>query len=368
MRVLFIALLVLLSLVFAEDSWRLIETSPTEKMWMRQSQVTKFKKQLDHPFVGFMDITDAQNLDVGITAAVSPIPAKPRKQLLVRELIQKVSKDSLTSGITTLSTEFLNRYYTSQYGLKAAYWIKDFCDSIVDSLPAERRRLFNVTLFHHKFLQPSIVVTMKGKSDTVGDEIAIIGGHEDSIVSYGGPDDPAPGADDNASGTMGVLEVFRVIAQSDWVPDRSLQFHTYAAEEVGLRGSQDVVQSLKSKNAKVYSYVNLDMIGWLPPSGPTVGVITDYSDRDLTRFLKQVITEYTNLPVGDTSCGYGCSDHASYTKAGYRSCFAIEGYPMSNYNKKIHTAQDKIEHISMDRAKQYTQFALAMMIELGSEK
>lgn len=334
---------------------------------MRQSEVEKFKRELGHPFVGFMDITDARDLDVGVTAAVSPLPEKPRKQSLVSFLIRQVSRARLTSGITKLSS-YHNRYYSSQYGLQAAYWIRDYFQGIIDSLPAYKKPLFNVTLFHHNFLQPSVIVTMKGKSPTVGDELVIIGGHEDSTVSFGGPEDPAPGADDNASGTMGVLEVFRVIAQSDWLPDRTLQFHTYAAEEVGLRGSQDVVQSLKSKNAKVYSYVNLDMTAWLPPSGPTVGIITDYSDPDLTRFLKQVITEYTTLSVGDTSCGYGCSDHASYTKAGYRSCFAIEGYPMSNYNKKIHTPDDKIEHLNMDRAVQYTQFALAMMLELGSEK
>jgi leucyl aminopeptidase len=46
----------------------------------------------------------------------------------------------------------------------------------------------------------------------------------------------------SASGTSSVLETFRILAGSDYVPYRTIEFHGYAAEEAGLLGSADIVK------------------------------------------------------------------------------------------------------------------------------
>jgi hypothetical protein len=61
-------------------------------------------------------------------------------------------------------------------------------------------------------------------------ETVILGGHIDSTA--GGASNRSPGADDDASGSAAVLEVFKILMASGFVPDRTVEFHAYAAEEV----------------------------------------------------------------------------------------------------------------------------------------
>ena len=85
-------------------------------------------------------------------------------------------------------------------------------------------------LFEHaSWLQPSLIVTIQGGKSSA--ETVIIGAHVDSIA--GGSGSRAPGADDNGSGTSAVLQVFRALIKNNFVPDRTVEFHHYAAEEVG---------------------------------------------------------------------------------------------------------------------------------------
>jgi bacterial leucyl aminopeptidase len=63
---------------------------------------------------------------------------------------------------------------------------------------------------------------------------------------------PAPGADDDCSGTVSILEAFRVLAHSGYIPqDGPVEFHWYAAEEAGLLGSQAIARYKKDSNAKI---------------------------------------------------------------------------------------------------------------------
>jgi leucyl aminopeptidase len=78
----------------------------------------------------------------------------------------------------------------------------------------------------------------------------IIGAHQDS-VNNAFPLLPAPGADDDGSGTVTILEAFRVLVQAGFKPEKPVEFHWYAAEEGGLLGSQDI--------ASEYAYQRKDV-------------------------------------------------------------------------------------------------------------
>ena len=59
----------------------------------------------------------------------------------------------------------------------------------------------------------------------------------------------SPGADDDASGTVTILEAFRSLVSANWSPvGRAVEFHWYAAEEGGLLGSQEVARHYASNN------------------------------------------------------------------------------------------------------------------------
>jgi len=216
----------------------------------------------------------------------------------------------------------------------------------------------NVSFFEHSWLQPSVIARIEGNGLNKN-EIVVIGAHEDSISSR----NPAPGADDDASGVSCVLEAFRIIAESGFVPSRTLEFHTYSAEEVGLRGSMDIANSYQSDQINVVSMLQLDMTMY-PGGAGKIGVVNDYVDKDLTSFLRKIITAYSDIGFVDTSCGYGCSDHASWYKAGFSSCFPFESDFRSS-NPKIHTNTDLLNILSLEHGAEFVKVALGYIVELS---
>lgn len=69
----------------------------------------------------------------------------------------------------------------------------------------------------------------------------------------------APGADDDGSGTVNVMEAFRVLVSNGFKPRSTVEFHLYAGEEAGLLGSQAVSQAYRATNVPVKGMFNLDM-------------------------------------------------------------------------------------------------------------
>jgi len=173
-----------------------------------------------------------------------------------------------------------------------------------------------------------------------------------------------PGADDDASGSSTVLEVFRVLCANGFAPDRTVEFHTYAAEEVGLWGSQAIASAYQKQGIPVYAMMQLDMTMYVGSTKPTFGIITDYVSTELTSFLMKLVPAYSNLGYSTSKCGYGCSDHASWTKAGYASCFPFEGL-FANSDPYIHTKSDLIKSLSVDHGMEFAKVATGFIIELS---
>jgi len=305
----------------------------------------------------FMDITDFQNLspkDLNVTITQS-FPSQPHHKELVNSLIAQLSVAQLKHWDQSLS-DFFNRYYKADTGVKAANYIfGEFSDM------GKNNDHFNVLHFPHSgFPQPSIIARIEG-TGPFADEIVILGAHEDSTA--GGINNLAPGADDDASGSSTVLEIFRVLMESGWQPARTVEFHTYAAEEAGLLGSQAVANAYQKEGKKVYSMMQLDMTMYTKSN--QFGVVMDYVNLPLTQFVKILVDTYSNIEWVETKCGYSCSDHASWTRAGYASCFPFEG-PFSQSNPFIHSSQDLLSKLSLTHGMEFAKVALAYVIELGS--
>ena len=102
--------------------------------------------------------------------------------------------------------------------------------------------------------------------------MVIVTAHLDSINLAGGPSAPAPGADDNASGSTGVLEIARVFEGARAVND--LRFILFGGEEQGLFGSKHYVASYPAtERSRISAVVNMDMIGSL--NSPTASVLLE---------------------------------------------------------------------------------------------
>jgi len=158
----------------------------------------------------------------------------------------------------------------------------------------------------------------------LADELIIIGAHYDHVgYGYFGSRDPDgrtklhPGADDNASGTAGLLLISEKLAKAyDQLPDdanaRSVLFMGFSAEESGLIGSRHYTKNMIRAVEKHYLMLNMDMIGRLRDDKIEVhGVGTS---PGLAAFAGPFLDD-SGMAVAVKKSGFGPSDHSSFTSA-----------------------------------------------------
>ncbi|WP_444940890.1 M28 family peptidase [Microbulbifer sp. ZKSA004] len=278
---------------------------------------------------------------------------------VVNALQAEISESNIRSTIQSLSN-FTNRYYTTSTGVDGAEWIRDEWQALTNS-----RSDASVELYSHSWAQPSVILTIQGQTDP--DEIIVLGAHLDSTVGFGtGEGTRAPGADDDASGIATLTDVINAIVATDYKPDKTLAFMGYAAEEVGLRGSDDIASDYKSQNKNVIGALQLDMTNYYG-SNSDIYIIGDYTNSAQNSFLEDLAQTYlSGLTVGTTYCGYACSDHASWYNQGYPVSFPFEA-TFNGSNPYIHTSSDTLANSGGDasHAVKFGKLAAAYVAELA---
>jgi hypothetical protein len=176
------------------------------------------------------------------------------------------------------------------------------------------------------------------------DEYIIIGAHYDHL-GYGNVDSLAPsqigkihpGADDNASGTAGVLELARLLAPRNGQLQRGILFADFAGEELGLLGSAEWVKEPTLPLDKAVAMINMDMIGRIKDEKVFIGgtgtgaTFKDLLDEEKNKFPFHI--EYS-------ASGYSASDHTSFVGKKIPVLFFFSGLH-SDYHKPSDT-WDKI--------------------------
>jgi bacterial leucyl aminopeptidase len=297
-------------------------------------------------------------------------PSKPAFNTTVKSLAKDLEKKNMRKHLETF-TAFHTRYYKSETGIESARWLYDQVNETIAASGAAKHGA-TVSKFDHPWGQFSIIAQIPGKSNST----VVIGAHQDSINMFLPAFLAAPGADDDGSGTVTILEALRVLLQSKDVvkgkAENTIEFHWYSAEEGGLLGSQAIFSSYSQSGKDVKAMIQQDMTGYITKTiaagePESVGVITDFVDAGLTEFVKEVVTEYCDIPYVLTKCGYACSDHASASKYGYPSAFVIES-DFKYSDSKIHTTEDKIEYLSLDHMLQHAKMTLGFAYEMAFAK
>jgi leucyl aminopeptidase len=178
----------------------------------------------------------------------------------------------------------------------------------------------------------------------------------------------APGADDDASGIATLTEVLRIAMASDYTPKRTIKLMGYAAEEIGLRGSNAIAADFKRRGVNVVGVLQLDMTNYRTSTAPDVRVINDFSNAGLQQLLRDLFETYLggSLRLGSDTCNYGCSDHASWTAAGYPAAMYFEG-GNANYSPYIHTANHTLASVAQPAhaSVPFAKLGLAFLGEVG---
>ncbi|OHF03812.1 leucine aminopeptidase 2 [Colletotrichum orchidophilum] len=254
-----------------------------------------------------------------------------------------------------LERRFWTRDHRSVNGTRAARWLFETIEKIAGANP----RIEVTQFLHNATYQPSVIAKLPGRTS----DIVVFGAHFDSTA--GEPNSRAPGADDNASGTVVLLELLRNIAErtrqngmKPWTqPRNTVEFHFYAAEEAGLLGSSEIFHEYKKRNKSVVAMLNHDMLGFSSTGKITLG--GDNIDPRLTHVLRSIAKQH-HIETLSFSCGYACSDHASARNNGFPAAF-ITADRRATANKRIHTGRDTLETIQEDTLARHFKFGLAAL-------
>ncbi len=183
------------------------------------------------------------------------------------------------------------------------------------------------------------------------DEYVIIGAHYDHL-GRGNFDSLAPsqigqihpGADDNASGTAGVLELARLLAPLKGQLRRGILFASFAGEELGLLGSAAWVSDPTRPLDKAVAMLNMDMIGRIKDQKVYIGGVGTGST------LKAVVeqaSEKSGFKIEYSPGGYSSSDHTSFVAKKIPVLFFFSGLH-SDYHKPSDT-WEKVDPVSAVR-------------------
>lgn len=172
-------------------------------------------------------------------------------QLLAQSETEKhleyLSSDQLTGRET--GTEGINLAATYIEKVFEKNKVQPFYETYRDSFEVKKKFGYNVVGF------------VEGTDNNLKDEIILIGAHYDhiGIQKPVAGDSIANGANDNASGTVTVMELAAHFAKNP--TKRSLVFALFAGEEMGLLGSKHLAKRMKKEDQNLYTVFNIEMVG-----------------------------------------------------------------------------------------------------------
>lgn len=192
--------------------------------------------------------------------------------------------------------------------------------------------------------------------------LMILAAHIDSVEN-------TPGADDNASGVVALLEAARILSRARL--RSQLLFCAFNLEELNMIGSTHFAKRLKKAGAKVDAVISLEMIGYTdsrpgsqrypfgldwfyPDRGDFVGIIGNWSSASLLRRFSRQMRQVQGLPVETLSVpGNGAlmpatrlSDHSPFWDEGYPGLMVTDTAFFRNPH--YHGPTDTLETLNLD--------------------
>lgn len=196
------------------------------------------------------------------------------------------------------------------------------------------------------------------------DEVIVIGAHYDAYSSY-------PGADDNASGIAGLIELGKLLSQNKL--NNRVIVVAYTLEEppyfsTDKMGSFVHADSLKNKNTKIKIMIALEMIGYFsekngsqeypvpmlrlfyPTKGNFIAIVDQLMSNNAVQ-IKSVINEYTVLAAYSINApsyipGIDFSDHRNYWNFGYPAVMITD--TAFYRNREYHTSKDTYDRLNYE--------------------
>jgi len=212
----------------------------------------------------------------------------------------------------------------------------------------------------------NVLAGIPGSDPALKNEWVVVGAHYDHL-GLGDRNSLAPsqigqihhGADDNASGTSGVLEIARLAAKNKSQWKRSVLLITFAGEELGLLGSSQFVNHPTVPLNNVIGMINMDMIGRINNVRLFVGGVG--TSPNFKAWLEE-FNQTLHLQLDYSDSGYGASDHMSFNSKKIPVLFFFSGF-----HTDYHKPTDTYDKINAAGAVKVLSLVYMMADRMGSE-
>ncbi|MBK8979137.1 MAG: M20/M25/M40 family metallo-hydrolase [Planctomycetes bacterium] len=221
----------------------------------------------------------------------------------------------------------------------------------------------------------NVVGLLEGSDPSLKDEIIGIGSHLDHI-GVGASGDVNNGADDDGSGTTGVLAVVRAFHVNGHRPRRSILFMCFCGEEMGLIGSRHYAEHPIFPNANMIAELQMDMIGRREeapnperrtPESPDDNVNTLHlvGSQQASDELHAICLQQNQEHVGfvfefDEEGMFSRSDHASFARQDIPVAFFFTGL-----HPQYHRGDDTVDKIDFPKLARVAQLVYSIAFELA---
>jgi hypothetical protein len=290
----------------------------------------------------------------GILFVSLPNEAKP--QPLIGSVLHGEGEQPIDFPQLHISLDAANKLLSG-----TGYTLSD-CQKLIDSakkpfsLNLTTKAIVEVNAEYNKNAPTKNVVgIIEGSDPVLKNNYVVIGAHLDHVGSQAGL--LFPGANDNASGSAGVLEIAKSFVKNKIQPKLSVIFVLFAGEEQGLNGAKHFVESWKLGNDKITAMLNLDCVGY----GDSIQVGNGKSAPALWQIAKQNNTKGINLLIDATWSGGG-ADATPFHEKGIPCLY----FATKNSYANLHLPSDTVETLNPELYENIVKLAYLTAVDIAN--
>ena len=304
-------------------------------------------------------------LVVPVSPATS-LPEDVEPDPVIQEMIDRVLAGSVSMLDGGLSGEWAVNIGGSPYTIATRHTGQAEPSEKATQYTYEYFQLMGLPVSYHYYNHPyygqrrNVVAEQTGL--TQPERLFLITAHLDDMPSgtY------APGADDNASGTTGVLIAANIL--SDYNFDCTLRYVLFTGEEQGLIGSEAYAQAAYNNGDDIEGVLNLDMIGYNTKNSPPVIELHtrpgNQDDLAIANLFVDVVLAYNlDLESQIVQDGITASDHASFWQFGYPAILGIEDF--QDFTPHYHTIYDQLETLDLAYFTNFVKASVGTFAHMG---
>lgn len=286
---------------------------------------------------------------------------------LIREMVDQLDAESLYYLDGSLSGEWSVNVDSNPYTIKTRYTYSDVPIKKATRYAYEYFQSLGLPVGYDHYeidgLEKRSVVSEQAGL-TQPERIFLLTAHIDSTSQN--PYTYAPGADDNASGSAGLMVIADILSRYKF--GCTLRYLLFTGEEQGYYGSMAYAEDASKSGENIEAVLNLDMIGYNTlESSPTLELHTRWeNESDLAianLFVEAVDTYQIDLIPNILQDGKAFSDHASFWQYGYPSILAIEDW--EDHTPFYHSTSDQLETLNMAYMTEFAKAATATFAHMG---